>query len=503
MTSFPAVTHCFKSALDDFTNAFLNSSDSRTITFLYMYGLTYSMSYAVWGGSILSAYIFLVTNSSLMVGGLLAVSGLAQIIFSPIIGYLGDKFSRSFILKITGILGIFNAVLMLIILLSDSIYGLYGCMFLWGVYRSAAMPVTDALVADVVPAGGRSLVCTTRFAMQTYGSGLGPLASVIMFLVLGNHWNYVPCRAVISFGLVLTFIPSYILTMFEREFRKNIDGEGNTNAYAALATISPDGAESKLTDLEGMKIQDLTIPDDHCNEEKEMSWLPGQEDGIVVEGAAGAACITCPPFAPSMLVLSDILAAFAAGMSVSFFPIFFMTYLSWSPIAVTMLYMVTTELLYIIVLISLPNRCCPAIIPCYVQVFPFVVSKAAILAQKMSISHGRLCTILSTKLVGILCFLLFIYMSLHKQNEWVIVALFIFRTACMNSSRPLAKSILMDLVPEEQRSRWFAFDSINNATWCGEYTCFEGLLMCVYDVCFTRDVVLCTCTDKLLHSFIY
>lgn len=37
----------------------------------------------------------------------------------------------------------------------------------------------------------------------------------------------------------------------------------------------------------------------------------------------------------------------------------------------------------------------------------------------------------------------------------------------MNSSKPLTKSILMDIVKKEQRGRWSALEAINAATWSG------------------------------------
>jgi predicted MFS family arabinose efflux permease len=37
----------------------------------------------------------------------------------------------------------------------------------------------------------------------------------------------------------------------------------------------------------------------------------------------------------------------------------------------------------------------------------------------------------------------------------------------MNSSKPLTKSIIMDVVPKTQRARWNAAESINGATWAG------------------------------------
>lgn len=37
----------------------------------------------------------------------------------------------------------------------------------------------------------------------------------------------------------------------------------------------------------------------------------------------------------------------------------------------------------------------------------------------------------------------------------------------MNSVKPLTKSIIMDIVPKEQRAKWTAAEAINMASWSG------------------------------------
>ena len=55
------------------------------------------------------------------------------------------------------------------------------------------------------------------------------------------------------------------------------------------------------------------------------------------------------------------------------------------------------------------------------------------------------------------------------------------RTASMNSSRPLAKSAVMDMIPAAERVRWSALESFNQAGWAGSAV-LGGYLMDTYGV---------------------
>lgn len=287
-----------------------NLSSFSTLNLVYTFALLNALASAIWGGSILSSYVYLVTESSVIVGGLLAMSGIAQLTFSPVVGYVADKVSKHFVLRMAGILGIVCAVLTLLVLLTDNFYGLYGCMFGWGIYWGATVLVIDAVIADAVPSGERSIVYTTRFTMQNYGGCVGPIVAMAMFLSLGNHWTYFQCKFVICCGLIISLIPSITLTLFSLEENKSGDGA----MYAAVATDPSD--EEAVS--QGIHKQDSNTQDAQLTDKVPSNVY----------------------FAPRMMVASDIIASIAAGMSFGFFPIFFMAHLEMSPVFITAIYMV-------------------------------------------------------------------------------------------------------------------------------------------------------------------
>lgn len=53
------------------------------------------------------------------------------------------------------------------------------------------------------------------------------------------------------------------------------------------------------------------------------------------------------------------------------------------------------------------------------------------------------------------------------QNKWVIVPVYVVRTALMNSTSPVKRAVFMEHVPIEMRGRWSAFESLTRFGWSG------------------------------------
>ena len=66
--------------------------------------------------------------------------------------------------------------------------------------------------------------------------------------------------------------------------------------------------------------------------------------------------------------------------------------------------------------------------------------------------------------------------TVRPDSYLTILFLFVIRTACNNSTKPLTKSIINDVVPTEQRGRWNSLEMVNAATWSGS-ACLGGYLI--------------------------
>ncbi|KAG5468314.1 hypothetical protein LSCM1_02294 [Leishmania martiniquensis] len=98
----------------------------------------------------------------------------------------------------------------------------------------------------------------------------------------------------------------------------------------------------------------------------------------------------------------------------------------------------------------------------------FVIVLVAIINGAIGKRYGRIRAVIPPKMIG--TFLL-LYMALEQKTGsgakfWMCVA-YVFRNAFMNCSAGLSRALIMDLVPEERRSRWNALESVQSAGWSG------------------------------------
>ena len=152
----------------------------------------------------------------------------------------------------------------------------------------------------------------------------------------------------------------------------------------------------------------------------------------------GLHCCCAPPLAIAALVAaSDLLGAFASGMTVKFFAIFFLDQVRLSPAAVAGL-----------------GAACPC-----------AVALASKLAQVVARRAGRVQVSLVTRLLDIALLLALAF--LPPDLAALLVLVHVCRTAVANSTRPLMRSILMEVVPKRYRGKANALESMSQFSWSG------------------------------------
>jgi len=72
------------------------------------------------------------------------------------------------------------------------------------------------------------------------------------------------------------------------------------------------------------------------------------------------------------------------------------------------------------------------------------------------------------KLLGISLLITMCVVDVYSAKQaWVIIGIFVIRTALMNGPKALTRSIIMDQVPKEHRAKWSSLESFNTASWSG------------------------------------
>ena len=140
-----------------------------------------------------------------------------------------------------------------------------------------------------------------------------------------------------------------------------------------------------------------------------------------------------------LIGISFHLKSIAAGMSIRYFPIFFLSNLRLNPVTVQILFFSS--------------------VVCQIPL--------SIAAQRGAKKIGRCQMTVIFKWIGVLCFVSMIIAYKYRLSNVLISLMWIGRTSLMNSCSALTKSIIMDAVPQRERGKWSALESVNMFSWSG------------------------------------
>mmetsp|Transcript_5888 Transcript_5888/g.8821 ORF Transcript_5888/g.8821 Transcript_5888/m.8821 type:complete len:179 (-) Transcript_5888:110-646(-) len=135
------------------------------------------------------------------------------------------------------------------------------------------------------------------------------------------------------------------------------------------------------------------------------------------------------------------MSGLASGMSIRYFPIFFLENLQLTPRTVQAVFLCTT----------------------------ITMAGMGLLTQKIGSKLGRLQTTILFRYTGALLFVSMVafYQYHGDAHPFLVCVLFVLRSATMNSTSALTRSVLMDAVPKGERAKWSAMESVNMFGWAG------------------------------------
>jgi len=282
--------------------------------------------------------------------------------------------------------------------------------------------------------------------------------SLIMFGTLGDKWTVRDCAIVMSVGQIITLPAIFLLCFFSDDLAVPDGGVGDNSSNR----VDDDGRRSDRNDPTTLDAEEGVGYDEESETEVEIERICLQSDSSCFQehlpGTSDVSeetppsdttssdmrrrlcsCIPNHRLIPVLVASSDVTAGLAAGMSIRYFPIFFVDYLHLDPVTVQSLYMLA----------------------------PVVMAILMHVAQLLSKRYGRFHVAVAFRWTGI-CFMLLMISSYHfKFPVWVVCAMYVLRTAFMNSPGALTRSALMDSVPKEERAKWASLESVNMFSWSG------------------------------------
>ena len=412
------------------------------VTLALIYTFVYFSGRSIWNQSVLATFVYLIQHENAQaVGFITAIMGIAQLAASLPAGYMADVYRRDRVLAVASALG-FAAIGSTV---AASWWQDYRCLAvalaLWGMFGGVANTSLLALFADSIPDGERSHYFTQRSILVTLANLAGPLSALAMFGILGNNWTAADCAKVMILGQLFSLPAIGMLCFFhdfDRSNNEDLEIEGSleeqdveTADDAELSTpLLPDEtAESNPAESDGES-------DDNVESDNE------NELAVVTHPTipCGGCCLPPDRAIPILIAISDVIAGLGSGMSVRYFPLFFVDNLGLHPIEVQVVY-------------ALSN-----------------LTKVPLMrmAQRLAKRFGRCGVTIACKWAGLVFMAAMIAVYWWRPHwRYLISFLFVFRTSCMNSSGALTRSMLMDHVPSDERGKWSALESINMFSWSG------------------------------------
>ena len=246
-------------------------------------------------------------------------------------------------------------------------------LLFWGLFQGLNRPSVESLFADSVESGARSEVYAWVHLVRQFGMAIGPLVNIALFLILGDTWNLDVLKGVMTVGILISMISLIILALYDD--RKSL------------------GEES-----------DRIVEQDLNNSQNNNNNNSKYNKSLVII---------------IVLMTSNLIIGFGAGMTIKFFPVFFMTIYALTPILVQMI-MAGTSIL---------------------------TGVTSIIAQQFSLRSGRAAMIFAVQGLATMC----LFIIATYPPVFILIPIFLARGSLMNSSQPLSRSILMDVVPKKHR----------------------------------------------------
>lgn len=452
----------------------------HNVKFVLLFTLAFWSASSVISQQVLAGYVFVLTGSNKPVGFVKGIQGLAQLLCALPAGFAADFLRRDRILAVAGVIGVVTALLTGFAFQLGSLPLIYVSFALWGVFAAFQSPAMEALFADSVPLGQRSLPFTIKHMVLNAALVVGPLCAIALFWHYGDTWDLAVLRPVMLVGTFLAALSMAALFQFNDDMAYEnqqhvlaIERELSSierNFSVEISEYVPEELDDLLPEGDGGSGRPLTLTFSPINASQqptssEFSLLlrsPGSalspsamymtnhssggdqllvddafafDDAILFARRAPTCCGLDTSHVPLILFVSDFIINNGAGMSIHFFPLFFFREFGLTPIQVAELF----------------------------AVLPVCVALSSLVAQLASRCCGRMSVIVVTRLVGTLCLLA---MALSESFE-AQCALFLVRGAMMRCTQPLRRSLLMDFVPKKQRARWNSLEGLSMFSWAG------------------------------------
>lgn len=463
---------------------------SRNIPLIIAYTYILQTSRSLWSLNILSSYVYLLENKNAeAVGFITAVMGMSQFLAAFPAGHAADTYGRDGVLRIGAAVGIVAILSTCYAVYQQHYYSLVGALAASGLFLGITSPSILALLADSTKDGERAKYFTHNLQVTRAGQTIGPLLALVLFSFWADTWSLKNCSWVLVIGQFCCVPAVALLCCMKDEYSlDHLPSKHSTSTILSTCNSYKDDDEEQsliYNELESphslMDISNhqVTTPSGALEAQQQSCQDFNDEVSNNTTVHSGRRFISYA------VAISDTTHAIATGMTIRYFPIFFMNTLQLHPTQVQILYILG----------------------------PLGQIVAAHYAQQAGKKYGLLQTAVFCRLTGIIFMLamIFSYQHIHTMPFdiqpstciWLTCILYLVRNVCMNCTQALTQSVLMDSVPKEERGKWSALESFNTAAWSGS-SFIGGILVGRYGISanfYVTSVMQCMATLPLMMLF--
>ena len=439
---------------------------NHNVKYILIYSFLFYLASSIFQRDLLSVLVKKISGSDKNVGFISGAQGLTQVVLAVPVGLYGDRFLRQHLIRsgiIVGLIAMAVTCYVFVTLRPDSNLLLFYVGFaVWGGFVVLTNPALESLFADSVETGNRATIFSLKYALLQIASATGPFISVLLFSKLGNTWELPVLRIVLLIGCGIGVVAmSFLLCLKDSKGlgRESEVGRGEQDTNNAQLNCEGDyegGYNNNNDDDEQQHLRRPSIATSNSSkrESSNTSSIDTDNDDSSSSNTSPPTCCSCLYFKDNnrtvrwTIAVCDVATSTAAGMTVKFFPLFFVSDgegsllgYKFSPIQLSYTYLIM-PICTVTVAVTLPR-----------------------MIQKKWCS--RPAAMILCKLMGITALYSMVFFDVGCVHPVAMVSLFVFRTAIMNGSAGIKRSILMDAVPKKQRVRWNSLESITRMTWSG------------------------------------
>jgi len=167
-----------------------------------LFNLTYNIAF----GPLFDVYLFQIAaegQGNILVGKVESVNGLVALALVIPVGIIVDKWDRLKLMRFSGLIGLCCSVVGACAIHYRSIPFWYATMVFNGIYGELGNSVCYALFADSIVNHQRTRATSTIGIISNVAQAIGPLATFVSMLYIGNTWTTEGLEKVLMFGIVV------------------------------------------------------------------------------------------------------------------------------------------------------------------------------------------------------------------------------------------------------------------------------------------------------------